>query len=64
MAGSRKVSGSAKDGAIDSRSGDASGKQADEAKSHAELAKKSKPGTDRPQPQGEAAGALKDRTAR
>lgn len=54
--------GSSKKGDIDTRSSDANGKQADEVKSHAERAQE-KPAKG-PREAGEAAGALKDQTAR
>lgn len=56
------VPGSAKRGNIDTRSTDASGQQADEVKSHAERAKEK--GPEKSNRAGEAAGALKDETAR
>lgn len=56
------VPGSSRRGNIDTRSTDARGKQADEVKSHAERAK-GKP-AEKSNRAGEAAGALKDETAR
>ncbi|MBR0653281.1 hypothetical protein GXW78_26750 [Roseomonas terrae] len=57
-----KIPGSSRDGAIDARSGNASGKQADEVRSHAERAQEDKPATGRGK--GEVPGALKDQTER
>jgi hypothetical protein len=54
--------GSAKKGKIDLRSTDANGKQADEVRSHAEKAAE-KP-AEKSRGAGEAAGAMKDQTAR
>lgn len=51
-------------GHIDPRSSDASGRQADEVKSHAELAKETGPAKPEGKRKDEVAGALKDRTAR
>ncbi|WP_424810999.1 hypothetical protein [Roseococcus sp. YIM B11640] len=62
MAISKPNPGSSKKGDIDTRSTDAYGKQADEVKSHAERARE-KPAK-KPSEAGEAAGALKDETAR
>lgn len=54
--------GSSRKGPIDTRSTDAHGRQADEVKTHAERAKEKPAETSNRA--GEAAGALKDETAR
>jgi hypothetical protein len=66
MTAQRKVPGSSRDGGIDSRSTDASGKQADQVKSHATLANEDRrrASDSDAKDQGERAGAMKDRTAR
>ena len=58
MPNPKDVPGSSRQGAIDTRSTDANGKQADEVESHADRAGK-KPADER-KPDGEASGALKD----
>lgn len=58
MADEKPVPGSSKKGDIDLRSTDANGKQADDVKSHAEIAGE-KPAA-KPAKSGEVGGALKD----